>query len=643
MKPEYIKKAKELLTRGYMPIPLNGKAPIPKGWERAIYTPDEIDSWATKDYMQNLGLRTGDNGLIVLDFDGMAGYEAFIVAMPDLAESYTVKTGSGKGMHVYLIVAKDTRARAGLKLPGGTTMEIKGVGGQVVIPPSIHPETHQPYTVFKALEAKRIDSLQPFLDWIGEFQPKYEPTPRESIAHTEAGDHAAYAKQTLANMAADLARMGDITNDYQNTTCNKMAWKLAHFVRRGDLSESECRNALEGAMRTNGYVSAFGQRAFDKTFDSGFNDGYGDHEFEPEIYLKSSRAKKSSTDLDTAPIYETPAPNADSESIPVPVANPLDKYGKARAGVLATYVRRLQDNEPPVTPPMHGPLSALYDFGGYCRVIPPGRLVFIVGSSGTGKTSMLETITDRWTPMGYNLVVWSPEWSADEMIERAVQRQGGATLEQLYLHQIALSDMANGYRTQGRLLDQRTIDQSLSTSEDIAASFGEVFYLGARELNSLNFKTILPNVARDLYAEQKRRYNAVLLDYAQLMHACEDKDVSMYQVLMRIKQACLLTGMVGVIATQTTKADTRSGSQGTLLDASSARFVNEDAANLFITLNLEKEPPDGGDPYSTGVLNVTKNSIGRKGKKRVFTELNKLAWLDKVHDDQDMSMYEEKK
>lgn len=602
---------------GYTPIPLNGKAPKFDGWQKERnVTEEQVHKWFVNG--ANVGIVCGEasKNLVVIDFDHLPYYVQFCERFPDLAETYTVLTGSGVGMHVYLFAdtLPQTTEAKGIDGDSKKNIELKTNGRQVVAPPSIHPETGKAYEVHKRVPIKRVSELSEVVDWVRSYQSNesWQPPPHVTFNNDKELNPAVLD----ALRSIFESKKHKLHKDWINCPCPN---HLAHS--HGDQHP---------------------------TFGYNTQSGWG-HCFRCGTISTKALCEYVGIDPKTLGglFKNNPAPmsrNPERVNLDLPPeGSPLSDYGASRADGLATYNRRLLSSIPPDQPPLIGPLTALYSLGGYCRVLPMGHLVFIVGSSGTGKTSMLETVADKWTVEGYNLIIWSPEWTPEEMVERAVQRQGGASLEQLYLHQIALADKQNGYsRTRGELMSDEIRSVSMDKAEDLAVSMGEIFYLGAKELTSLDFKTILPDVKATLYREQKRRYQAVLIDYAQLMHACENKDVSMYQVLMRIKQACLACSMVGVIATQTTKADTRAKDRGNqLLDSSSARFVNEDAANLFITLNLEETPPGGGAAYSTGILNVTKNSIGKKGKVRVFTDLERLSWLDKKHINQDMSQYEE--
>lgn len=76
----------------------------------------------------NLAIVTG-NGLVVLDFDTLAAWEAWRQAWPVLAATYTERTA--RGMHVFLAGDSASGQRQ--------DFEVKGVGAVVMSAPSVHP------------------------------------------------------------------------------------------------------------------------------------------------------------------------------------------------------------------------------------------------------------------------------------------------------------------------------------------------------------------------------------------------------------------------------------------------------------------------------------------------------------------------
>jgi hypothetical protein len=132
-----------------LPIKPGAKHPgIPDWPNKATTNPDIIHRWYTQLYRNHgIGIATG-SGIIVLDIDthGADGYTTLNQltakhgALPD---TVTCNTGSG-GQHIYLRTKLEIRNNAGTKL--GPGIDLRGDGGQVLAPPTLHPTTHRPYT-----------------------------------------------------------------------------------------------------------------------------------------------------------------------------------------------------------------------------------------------------------------------------------------------------------------------------------------------------------------------------------------------------------------------------------------------------------------------------------------------------------------
>ncbi len=129
--------------RGWEIVKLQGrtKKPIGLHWQTTT-DPDEVGSW----------LRTGNNiglvcrertGTIVLDPDDLLEWADMIDALGQPALPW-VLTGSGR-LHYYLRWTADLPAK--LTWKGKIVGEIQRGPGQqqVVLPPSIHPDTGLPY------------------------------------------------------------------------------------------------------------------------------------------------------------------------------------------------------------------------------------------------------------------------------------------------------------------------------------------------------------------------------------------------------------------------------------------------------------------------------------------------------------------
>ncbi len=150
--------ALDYAARGWLVIPLHtptargcscgradcqsvGKHPRTRnGSKDASRDPAVIHEWWKRWPDANVGIATGpESGILVLDIDGKQGEQSLIdlaqrgFALPD---TYTVRTGSG-GQHHYFDWPEGTDVRnSARKIAPG--LDIRGVGGLVAAPPSLH-------------------------------------------------------------------------------------------------------------------------------------------------------------------------------------------------------------------------------------------------------------------------------------------------------------------------------------------------------------------------------------------------------------------------------------------------------------------------------------------------------------------------
>lgn len=124
-------------------IRLNGKGPVDQQWTTGPRR--QPHQWRQKleGWTGNIGVVCG-NGLVVVDVDlyHPAGQDSLDALRDRGLSLHTVTTlTGGGGCHLYY--RADVPIRSG-PLPGYPGIDIKGEGGQVVVPPSVHPNGH-PY------------------------------------------------------------------------------------------------------------------------------------------------------------------------------------------------------------------------------------------------------------------------------------------------------------------------------------------------------------------------------------------------------------------------------------------------------------------------------------------------------------------
>lgn len=161
---------------GFSVLPLSGKVPA-VSWEIYQDTPAteaEIQAWEQAGLLAgNVGLVCGyvSGGLVILDLDGTEAYEAFQATFPYLLDTYTVASGSGRGVHLYYRAEVVPPPALALRTTCGN-LELRSNRLQVVAPPSTHPDTGQPYRVQRPLDLKRTKTLGEVAGWIYSLKPE---------------------------------------------------------------------------------------------------------------------------------------------------------------------------------------------------------------------------------------------------------------------------------------------------------------------------------------------------------------------------------------------------------------------------------------------------------------------------------------
>ena len=207
--------ARALRALGWSVIPIeaHGKRPLVAWLEYQSRLPreDEIDAWFGARREPNLGVVTGAvSNLVVLDVDpqhggaqSLAALEIEHGALPDTVEAQT----GGGGRHFYFAhpggVAHN---RVGLA-PG---IDLRGDGGCVVAPPSLHPSGRRYRWAPGRSPQER--QLAPLPDWLLRLA---RPTPARAghpLAHWRAlvreGVDEGSRNSTLASHAGHLLRFG---------------------------------------------------------------------------------------------------------------------------------------------------------------------------------------------------------------------------------------------------------------------------------------------------------------------------------------------------------------------------------------------------------------------------------------------------
>jgi hypothetical protein len=175
-------------TLGIAIIPLAPRSKSPlvrwRDYQSRLPTDTELQRWFYPNNSRNVAAVCGWKGLTVLDFDDPRQYGAWIawsaitggVARRVASATYRVRTA--RGMHVYLLVGDTPRCG---KVDEPISVDIKGIGGYVLIPPSVHPSGARYEAVDNSAPILEIDDLSQVLPNAPD-PPKPRPAPTVQVA-----------------------------------------------------------------------------------------------------------------------------------------------------------------------------------------------------------------------------------------------------------------------------------------------------------------------------------------------------------------------------------------------------------------------------------------------------------------------------
>ncbi len=410
------------------------------------------------------------------------------------------------------------------------------------------------------------------------------------------------------------------------------AWWLARFLMYWPVTEMEIERAMLDAARANGSVDKYGEHEMQRHIHNGIQAGKAT-DAEP-LELPAQRAQPSAK---TTPEPEPPRATTQERHGEPEIVPPLVAWRSSDDG-MAAYRESLKTARSDGTIPLLFPFKALSHFDGFAHILDSGVLVGIVGMSGGLKTSFLETITDAWRRMDANDILWwGTEWSWDKMAGRAIQRYGGATLTAKSLHDLWLIERQHGIppeQRHGVELPAYVQKESASIAEIITSWPGKSHQLD----DPVSDVDLLLKLSAERITElsaQGRCIRVCVWDYVQLLdlYAAKNENEKVTSVLGKLKLFCIEHKLVGVVASQVTKAGSSSAKSGDeVLQSESGQYFRSDKFNLVLTLN----PVYEGKLLTTrGVINVAKNSTGRTGIQTVFIDPSKFKWIDtKVPDNQ---------
>lgn len=251
--------------------PLRGKVPILTGWQSL----DPVDEPTVRGWFaagHNLGLRTGErSGLVVIDDDQCKHNASGYTAPPT---GLVARSPTGSTHHYYRAPSGACPRNSASKI--APYVDVRGEGGQVVVPPSIHPVERADY---------RWQSLGEPAPW-----PVFQV---DMSALANAANVAKYAQTALVREAVQVRTAPQGT---KHDTLNRAAFNLGQLMAGGELTESEVRAELLSAAAIAGFVEREANRTISDGIKAGAKSPRTAPPPKPSIRARSSTATAAEPD-----------------------------------------------------------------------------------------------------------------------------------------------------------------------------------------------------------------------------------------------------------------------------------------------------------------------------------------------------------
>jgi hypothetical protein len=192
--------------RGMPVFPLIGKKPLTEnGFLDATKDATKVQAWWFKWPTANIGIPTGRaSGHFVLDIDprhegdkSLAELEKKHGSLPTTLE---VVTGRG-GRHLYFALRAEEMVPSSVsKLAPG--LDVRGEGGYVVAPPSIHPDTRRTYVWNSKVKPVHAPA------WLTTVLQRPAPSDASGVVQVPAAIPEGQRNATLTSMAGTMRRRG---------------------------------------------------------------------------------------------------------------------------------------------------------------------------------------------------------------------------------------------------------------------------------------------------------------------------------------------------------------------------------------------------------------------------------------------------
>lgn len=247
---------------GWEVFPLKPREKTPatsRGFKDASADSKQIEAWWGRNPSFNLGLPTGKN-FVVLDADSEEAYHS--VRALGTREPATVRTG--KGWQWYFSPPSFPVRNSAGKVSRG--IDIRGIGGYVVAPPSIHPNG-------KAYEWIEFPfRLLPFPQWLEVYTREKPRVQRADVMPMPMASNATkYGSRALRNQCSKVFCS---VNGTRHATLASAAFSIGQLVGAGQIPKGEAYSELLSASLASGLEKTEAERTVRQCLKAGMSHPY---------------------------------------------------------------------------------------------------------------------------------------------------------------------------------------------------------------------------------------------------------------------------------------------------------------------------------------------------------------------------------
>jgi hypothetical protein len=261
--------ALDYAARGFAVFPCLPRSKLPAfpgGFKNGTTNPATLRRWWLANPEYNIGIATGvRSGIWVLDVDGAYGAVALGVLEATYGPLPTLASVTSNGCHLWFRYTCPIPCSADDRI--GRGLDVRGDGGYVLAPPSVHPDG--PAYRFTN---NRTPAVAP--DWLVSLTRKPPPKPITSkiVWPSRPGGSGSYGKAALEH---EIAALAHALPGGRNAALNRASFRLHQLVAGGELDGAEVRNRLLDAAIANGLMSdpQDGPRSVQATIVSGARAG----------------------------------------------------------------------------------------------------------------------------------------------------------------------------------------------------------------------------------------------------------------------------------------------------------------------------------------------------------------------------------